>query len=198
MKDVDEGVSGRLLVHVCCATCYLGIAQDLAGRGLEFEGYFFNPNVHPLLEFRKRLKAGRVLAHDAKLAISFEEEYGLVEWLRAVVGREDERCEVCYRMRLERTAREAHARGFAGFTTTLLASPHQKHDRVRQLGDEAGRKFAVEFVYHDWRSTHESGCEEARRRSLYRQQYCGCIYSESERYEATGKELWQGGRDQKS
>lgn len=186
-----EHPTGRVLVHVCCATCYLGIAADLDKQGVEFEGFFFNPNVHPLIEFRRRLKACRVLSHDAKLPMTFDEEYGLVGWLRTVVGHENERCELCYRMRLERTAQEASKRGFAAFTTTLLASPHQRHDRVREIGLEIAQRAGVGFLYRDWRETHESACAQSKGRSLYRQQYCGCIYSEYDRFRNTTTHLWR-------
>ena len=191
MTDDSENSAGRVLVHVCCATCYLGVAADLRSRGVEFEGYFYNPNVHPLLEFRRRLKACKVLSHDAGLPMTFDEEYGLVGWLRTMVGHEDERCERCYRMRLERTAETAAKRGFAGFTTTLLASPHQRHEKVREIGEELAGRFGVKFVYRDWRGTHDEACAGSKARSLYRQQYCGCIYSEYDRFKNTTTHLWQ-------
>lgn len=195
MKDEETSCAGKVLVHVCCAACYLGVAQELQGAGVAFEGYFYNPNVHGLLEFRRRLKACKQLAHDVGLAMTFDEEYGLARWLDAVAGRETVRCETCWRMRLERTAEVARERGFGGFTTTLLASLHQDHEKVREVGREVGQRAGVEFVYHDWRPAHERGCEEAKRRSLYRQQYCGCIYSEYERFRDTGRHLWRGGED---
>ena len=101
MNAEAQQVSGGLLVHVCCATCYIGVAGDLSRRGIEFDGFFYNPNVHPLIEFRRRLKACRVLAHDASLPLSFDENYGLVQWLRTVVGHEhgQDRCEENARLR---------------------------------------------------------------------------------------------------
>ncbi len=180
-------------MHVCCATCYLGVAGDLSRCGIEFDGFFYNPNVHPLIEFRRRLKACRVLAHEMGLPLSFDENYGLVQWLRALIGHEQEqdRCDICCRERLRRTAEAARDAGLGSFTTTLLSSPHQRHERLHEIGREVAQCVGVEFFYRDWRSTHEAACAQAARRSLYRQQYCGCIYSEYERFRDTTRHLWR-------
>lgn len=180
-----------VLVHVCCATCYLKVADDLHERRVDFEGFFYNPNIHPLLEFRRRLKACKVLAHDVGLSMRFDEDYGLFEWLREVAGHEDRRCDICYRMRLTRTAQVARDEGFAAFTTTLLVSPEQRHEALHRMGEEIADQVGIKFLYHDWRPLYESACAEAKDRSLYRQQYCGCIFSEYERYRNTGKHLWR-------
>jgi hypothetical protein len=187
----EAGPGRRVLVHVCCAACWLGLAEDLSARGLRAEGFFHNPNIHPLLEFRRRLKAVRLLAHDTRLTLHADGEYGLTRWLREVVGNEDRRCEICYHMRLTRTAERARDEGFDAFTTTMLVSPQQQHDLLRSLGEELARSVGVAFLYHDWRASYEAGGSEAKRRRLYRQQYCGCIYSEYERYRDTGKHLWR-------
>lgn len=188
---MSEHETDRVLVHVCCAICYVGVAQDLAARSIGFGGFFYNPNIQPLIEFRRRMKACQVLAHDTGLPLSVDESCNPAEWLRQVVGREEQRCDVCYRMRLEHSAQAARQGGYASFTTTLLASPHQKHERLRQLGDEIAAESGLGFFYVDWRGTHESARSQARRRNLYRQQYCGCIYSEYERYRDTGEHLWR-------
>ena len=194
-----------LLVHVCCAECLLGPLEELRRRG--FAAYFYNPNIHPLLEFRRRLKAVKLLAHDLKLDLLCDEEYGLRDFLERVDWRsqtspgparptgqpsqvQPNRCRGCYELRLAGTAETAAARGFAAFTTTLLASRRQNHDLVRQVGEEAARRYGVPFAYFDWRPLAEAGHQEAKRRSLYRQQYCGCIFSEFDRYQDTGLHLW--------
>jgi len=212
-----------LLIHVCCAECLLGPLEELrpyptrgptagpdGGRG--FTAYFYNPNIHPLLEFRRRLKAVKLLAHNLKLDLLCDQEYGLRDFLERVDWRgqtspssaqppacpqtvgtnqaEPNRCRGCYELRLARTAETAAARGFAAFTTTLLASRRQNHDLVRQVGEEAARRYGVPFAYFDWRPLAEAGHLEAKRRSLYRQQYCGCIFSEFDRYRDSRLHLW--------
>ena len=186
----------RLLAHVCCAPCWLACQPEwdrLVGRDGRWQAFFFNPNIHPLIEFRRRLKAVRVLAHDRRWPLAVEEGYGLREFLEQVDWRGEGRCGDCYRLRLRATAEAARQQGYGHFTTTLLASTDQPHELVRQIGDEVGGEAGVTFVAEDWRPLSRRGYEEARRRSLYRQQYCGCIFSEFERYRDTGLHLYRGG-----
>jgi len=187
-----------ILLHVCCAECLLGPLDDLQRGGLL--GLFYNPNIHPLIEFRRRLKAVKVLAEQRGVEVLCDETYGLWDFLGSVDWRrrDDEgrrtRCRACYRLRLQRTAEVAAERGLEAFSTTLLVSRHQMHDAVRQVGEEVARDTGVAFAYHDWRHLAERGHDEARRRSLYRQQYCGCVFSEYERYRDTGLHVYRPGR----
>lgn len=185
----------KLLAHVCCASCWLACAPEwgtAVGPGGRWEGFFSNPNIHPLVEFRRRLKAVRTVADDCGWPIVVEEGYGLREFLEQVDWRGDGRCADCYRLRLRATAAEARRRGFDHFTTTLLASTQQEHERVRLVGEEVARSLGVAFFAGDWRPAAARGHAEARRRSLYRQQYCGCVFSEYERYRDTGLHLYHG------
>ena len=185
----------KLLAHVCCASCWLACAaawDQAVGPGGRWEGFFWNPNIHPLVEFRRRLKAVRTVADDCGWPVVVEEGYGLREFLEQVDWRGDGRCADCYRLRLRATAVEARRRGFDHFTTTLLASTQQDQERVRSVGEEVARGFGVAFFAEDWRPAAERGHAEARRRSLYRQQYCGCIFSEYERYRDTGLHRYRG------
>ncbi len=184
----------KLLAHVCCAPCWLACAPEwdgLVGPDGRWQACFYNPNIHPLLEFRRRLKAVRILACERRWPLSFDEGYGLREFLLQVDWQDEERCSDCYRLRLRGVARRAADLGFDHVTTTLLASVHQGHELVRQAGEEAAREAGVTFVAADWRALAKRGHEEARRRSLYRQQYCGCIFSEFDRYRNTGLHLYR-------
>jgi hypothetical protein len=174
----------KILLHTCCAICLAGICGALRARRVEFTAFFHNPNVHPLTEWRKRLKATRLLCERENLTLDADETYGLVEFLRAVVGREEvpSRCRVCYSLRLTRTAERAKALGFDAFSTTLLASTRQDLALVRDVAADVSRNTGVAFLDEDWPHAHETGLESARKMSLYRQQYCGCVYSEFDRY----------------
>jgi hypothetical protein len=97
-------------------------------------------------------------------------------------------------MRLEETARVAAERGFSAITTTLLASGHQDHEAVRRMGEQAAAGRGLAFHYEDWRPLGKRGHEDAKRRHLYRQQYCGCIFSEEERFAPTSLHLYRGGK----
>jgi len=185
----------RLYLHACCAVCLAGVARRLRERGIDFTAFFYNPNVHPLLEWRKRLKATQVLCEREKIALEVDETYGLVEFVRSVVHHESvpERCEVCYRERLGRTAEHAKAAGVEAFSTTLLASREQDLALVRRVASEVSKNTGVAFMDADWRDAHDAADEIVRKMSLYRQQYCGCVYSEYDRYKDTRKELYRGG-----
>jgi epoxyqueuosine reductase len=180
------------LVHICCAPCLLGPLKELQSEG--FTGYFYNPNVQGLVEFRRRLKAVKLLSVQRRFELEADESYGLSDFLEQVDWRQvpPERCRACYRLRLDRTARVAREKGFEAFTTTLLVSRHQPHEIVREVGEEVGRQIGIEFRYHDWRHLADEGLTEASRLSLYRQGFCGCIFSERERYENTRLHCYKG------
>jgi hypothetical protein len=182
----------RVLLHICCGPCAIEPFERLEAEGHEVTGYFCNPNIHPLIEFRRRLKAVKVLQERLPLAVIHEEEYGLTEYLDAVNWRGPDRCADCYRLRLRRTARTAAGRGFDAFTTTLLSSTHQDHDLVRRIGREEAEAAGTAFLCADWREHAEAGHERARKMNLYLQNYCGCVFSERERFEDTTKHLYRG------
>ena len=178
----------RVLIHICCGICAIEPVRALREEGLAVKGFFYNPNIHPFMEFQKRLKAAKIAAERLNLEVSFDENYGLIPFLRSMVTNEaadfspQVRCEICYRMRLEKTAEVAAKDKFAFFTTTLLSSPHQNQELLRRIGEEVGAKFGTTFLYRDMRTLHEESKREAKKMSLYSQQYCGCIFSEFERY----------------
>ncbi|MDL2216323.1 epoxyqueuosine reductase QueH [Desulfovibrio sp. OttesenSCG-928-M14] len=103
-------------------------------------------------------------------------------WLLAVAGREEERCAFCLRLRLRMTANLAKARNFDAFTTSLLYSRHQQHDHIRALGEQCAKESGTTFFYRDFRPTWQEGITLSKEWGIYRQPYCGCVFSEYERY----------------
>jgi hypothetical protein len=185
----------KILLHSCCAVCLAGTAGELHGRKIAFTAFFFNPWVQPLLEWRRRLKATRVLCDRLKLPLEADETYGLAEFLRAAAEQPGSpaRCESCYRVRLGRTAERAKALGFDAFSTTLLASPEQDLALVRRVAEQTAARIGVPFEDLDLAGAHAAGEEFAKKYNIYRQQYCGCVFSEYDRYKDTRDELWRGG-----
>jgi len=171
-----------VLLHICCANCAIYPLQQLHGRGDAVVGYFFNPNIHPYQEYRKRLEALKHYSESEGLEVIYRDEYLLEEFLENVSHRVDQRCGYCYTLRLGAAAREAKERGFDRFSTTLLQSGHQDHALIRETGERVAREIGVPFYYEDFRPGWRKGLEVSKRMELYRQQYCGCIYSEKERY----------------
>jgi epoxyqueuosine reductase len=172
-----------ILLHVCCGPCLLYPAQVLEGEGTDFTCYFFNPNIHPYREFKNRLNSFKELAEARRYSVYIDPDYGLRAFLRAVVFHEEKRCSSCYRMRLEKTARLARESGYAAFSTTLLYSTYQNHALIRSEAASASEVHQLPFFYHDFRLGWQQGIDEAKTCNLYRQSYCGCIYSEQERYD---------------
>ena len=188
-KKMDRSV----LLHTCCAVCLPGTLRCLQEEGFRVKGYFYNPNIHPLLEFRKRLKAVKVMNERLKIPFHYSNKYGLHMFLALLEGRHGTgRCKICYEHRLAVTARFARLNGFDGFTSTLLVSHEQHHEMIRELGNSIAEREGMEFVYRDFRPFMEEGKETARRVNVYRQQYCGCIFSEEDRFKDSGTDLYKG------
>jgi len=155
----------------------------LRDEGNTPQGFFFNPNIHPFKEFRRRLETLEDLASKTGIVVEFEEQYGMREFLRAVVFEEEKRCKTCYAMRLEATAIRAKETGADAFSSTLLYSRYQNHNLIREVGDKMAEKHNISFYYRDFREGWQTGIDMAVEYGLYRQPYCGCIYSEQERYD---------------
>jgi predicted adenine nucleotide alpha hydrolase (AANH) superfamily ATPase len=181
----------RILVHVCCGPCSVMPLKKILGERAEVWGFFHNPNIHPLEEFKKRLAAVKALAGYLELDVIYDESYSPMSFVKGVrihTGVKDgvppfrKRCEYCYSERLEVTAREAKARGFDAFTSSLLYSHYQDHESIKRAGLEFGQKYGIIFYYEDFRPMWQAGIDESKRLGLYRQKYCGCAYSKIERY----------------
>ncbi len=173
----------KLLLHVCCAPCSTFTLNRLREQNIDVSGYFYNPNIHPYREFRKRLTTLKDFAAIQDFPLEIDSEYGLTEYLRKVVFHEKQRCKICYDMRLEKTAKQAVKSGADAFSSTLLYSRYQNHEAITKIGRQMAEKYGVEFYYDDFREGWQEGIDKAIEMDLYRQPYCGCIYSEQERYD---------------
>ena len=178
---------GRVLLHICCGPCGIHPVEALRQEGFEVQGFFYNPNIHPFQEYERRRQALAQLAESVSLPVTWTEDYDLEGWLRMVVFREADRCPFCWQRRLEQTAREAKAGGFDGFSSTLLYSKYQDHGRLRELGETLAQQYQVPFLYRDFREGWKRGLEASKEMGLYRQPYCGCIFSERDRYQKPGR-----------
>ncbi len=173
----------KILLHVCCGPCTVYPLQVLRAESFEVTGYFYNPNIHPYREFKRRIAALVTFAEKKKFALEIDRNYGLTEYLRRVVHHEDKRCSICYDMRLGRAAARAAELGLDGFSTTLLYSKYQNHTLLKEKCARLAQKHGLQFVYRDFREGWQQGIDQSIAMDLYRQPYCGCIYSEQERYD---------------
>jgi len=173
----------NLLLHVCCAPCTIYPFTVLQQEGFKVTGYFHNPNIHPFLEFKRRLSTLEQFSSASNLSLIVDKEYGLRDFVRKVAFHEEERCQICYLLRLEKTVSLAKILGFEAFTTTLLYSKYQSHSLLIEICRSLSTSYGVEFLYRDFRSGWQYGVDRSMDLNMYRQPYCGCIYSEQERYD---------------
>ena len=171
-----------LLLHICCIGCGIHVAEEL-GRDFSVRLYFYNPNIFPASEYEKRLKETKRVAEMMKLGLIIG-AYDHGAWLGIIAGHETdpergERCRLCYRDRLEKTAEKAAAEKADYFTTTLSVSPHKDARAIGAIGREAASRRGVKFLDRDFkkRDGFKKACAKSRELGLYRQDYCGCEFS---------------------
>ena len=172
----------KIMLHICCAPCSIYPINILREDSFDIMGFFFRNNIHPFTECVKRQETLESYAEMIDLHVIYQEGYDLNGFLQNIVFRESKRCSYCYHERLKSTALIAKRGKFDYFTSTLLYSKFQKHDMVKSIGESVGSAVGIPFYYHDFRKGWKLGVEESKRLELYRQKYCGCIYSEKERF----------------
>lgn len=174
--------SDGVLLHICCAPCSIACIESLLTEGLSPTGFWFNPNIHPYTEYRARKGALLEYARLIDLPLVLEGDYGLRPFVRGVAEDIEGRCLYCYDVRMCAAAQHAAQNGFTHFTSTLFISPYQNHELLRQSAERAAQAFSVSFLYRDFRPLFRQGQDKARELSLYMQKYCGCMFSEEDRY----------------
>jgi len=172
----------NILLHICCGNCAIYPVKMLREQNHQLTGYFFNHNIHPSQEYSRRLETAREYADNVELPLMIDDEYLLEEFLANVASDPATRCEYCYRSRLARTAEKAHIEGYQSFSTTLLYSRYQNQDAIIAFGNQLAAEYKLTFIGQDFRPGWNEGIRISKEMGLYRQQYCGCIYSEKDRY----------------
>ena len=175
----------RILLHACCAPCLMAPYKHL-NEIHEITVFWYNPNIQPYREYLRRLKAFREYTRREGIKTIEDLSYPLEDWLlkASLLSKESNilRCRFCYGDRLYRTALMANKLRMDAFTTTLLLAPYQKHEIIKEIGEKISRKMGIKFYYEDMRKWFNEGEEMARKAGIYRQGYCGCIFSEADRY----------------
>ncbi|SDB47712.1 hypothetical protein SAMN05660653_02342 [Desulfonatronum thiosulfatophilum] len=173
---------GKLLLHVCCGPCALIPVRELRCEGMDPDGLFYNPNIHGVSEYLKRRETLQETANRLNLPIiCLDDEYDPRLFFRAVANREDDRCPHCYRLRLERTFLFAREHGYSCVSTTLLYSKYQNREAILAVGRELQDRTGIRFLGRDFRQGWQEGIDLSKEWGLYRQLYCGCLYSEMDR-----------------
>jgi len=178
----------KLLVHTCCAPCLIAPLISLR-KEWDVTLLWYNPNIHPYTEYLKRRDTLKEFADKENISVIWQDEYDLEKYLNHTGTKSTERCYSCYELRLLRTAQIAMGKGFDAFTTTLLYSIYQQHESVKEIGEKLAEQFGIDFYYQDWRELWQEGIDLSKQAEMYRQGYCGCIFSEQERYWKSNKIL---------
>jgi predicted adenine nucleotide alpha hydrolase (AANH) superfamily ATPase len=172
----------KLLLHACCAPCAIYVLQELA-KDYEVAIYFYGPNIHPGQEYLARREEMKKYA--TKVGFDFlEGEYETARWFAKTKGLEQEpergkRCDICFAMRLRKTASQAKTDGYDAWATVLTLSPHKDAVKINTLGEKLAAEYQISFIGRDWKKQNgfRIACELAKEEDFYRQNYCGCIYS---------------------
>lgn len=173
----------NLLLHTCCAPCSVYCIDNLREQNIEPTLFWYNPNIHPYKEYEARRDCLKQYAESINVKAIFEENYGLKEFCKNTIEDLENRCSnYCYITRLEKTVQYAKENGYDTFTSTLFVSPYQKHEELKRICEDLSKKYNIEFLYIDFREGFRAGQAKARELGLYMQKYCGCIFSEEERY----------------
>jgi epoxyqueuosine reductase len=172
----------KVLLHICCAPCSIFPVEVLREEGNEVMGFFFRNNIHPYTECIKREQTLKEYAETIKLKVIYQKGYELEKFLQIIAFREAERCRICYHERLYAACKVAKKGNFDAFSSTLLYSKFQNHELICSTGKAIGKKEGIKFLHRDFREGWKHGIEKSKQLKMYRQQYCGCIYSEKQRY----------------
>ncbi len=188
----------HILLHVCCGPCAIVPILRLREKGHTVTALFVNPNIHPLSEYLRRRAALVECAQKLECNVLYRDDaWNIQQWLSDVAGTRAggaARCAYCYESRLHSTAQmvkefsmpqagQSDGSVFTAFSSSLLYSRYQDHEQIVRVAESAATKFAVPFYYEDFRDEWQKGIDLSKEFDLYRQAYCGCIYSEAERYE---------------
>ena len=186
-NKTDSSLSSKedkpnLLLHICCAPCATYVIELLRGD-FDLTAFFYNPNIQPEAEYNRRRDEVRRLAALMGFKLICLDQ-GQEEWLEKVRGWEDEpeggyRCQICYKFRLEKSAQYAKEEGFCWYASTLSISPHKQAKVINKIGRGLGEKHEINFFQADFkkRDGFKKSCELSNKYELYRQDYCGCLFS---------------------
>lgn len=182
----------RMLLHICCAPCSTYVLE-LLGVNYDVTGFFYNPNIHPVSEYQKRENEMKRYAQNIGVELICG-EYEDERWFDMVKGLENEteggkRCFLCFCIRLRETAKFAKEHGYNIITTTLSISPHKNAELINQIGGDLAKEFKIDFYSADFkkRGGFEKSIKRSKEFGLYRQSYCGCIFSKKEAEERMRK-----------
>lgn len=195
ISSMEQSVRPALLLHSCCGPCSSYVLEYLT-QFFDISVLFFGPNIQPQQEYEKRLLSQKMVLKTMGIKLmecEYEgERFDAIAKPLSSEPEGGERCTLCFALRIEEAAKRAKEHGFDFFCTTLSVSPHKDAGRINKIGKEMAEKYAVKWLYSDFKKKggYARSVELAEQMELYRQDYCGCVYSlaEAKRREAAKKE----------
>lgn len=194
MNKCSEGET--LLLHVCCAPCSSAVLERL-GNFFKITIFFYNPNIDTILEYNKRLDELKRFISSFKTKYKIDliaAEHRAIDFKNIALGLENEvergpRCYKCYHLRLKETAKVAFENNFTYFATSLTLSPYKNSNWLNEIGEALEKEFKVNYLYSDFKKKngYKRSIELSKEYNLYRQDYCGCIFSKKQRENMTNK-----------
>lgn len=178
----------NILLHICCAPCEIYPVEKLRKDKHTACGFFYNPNVHPYSEYLKRKDEVEKYSKEAQLTVAYP-DYDIKEYFQYIIDIENQknRCHVCWRLRIKKCAQFAKENSFDAFTATLLGSPYQDHEVLKNICEDIAQVAGVKFYYEDFRAGFKAAHDKAKTKGIYCQNYCGCLFSEKERIEKNAR-----------
>jgi epoxyqueuosine reductase len=173
----------KILLHVCCGPCGTASVKRLQEEGYQVVGYYYNPNIHPEDEYERRLKEAKKLAKTSKISLIID-DYEPQDYFEVVKGKEDnpkERCLECWSLRLQKTAEKAKELNIKMIGSTLRISPYQNQIELLKIGQEIAKAHGLDFYDKDLVSCFQESVQISKSQEMYRQKYCGCIFSKKYR-----------------
>ncbi|WEG36399.1 epoxyqueuosine reductase QueH [Amygdalobacter nucleatus] len=177
LKEKVGARKPRILLHVCCAPCGEYPYKQLLEEGFDVKVLFYNPNIHPIEEWKLRKHNVEIFSHLHHADCSYDDTYLESNWRNINSKFQEDHCRMCYQMRLDFAAKAAYEFNCDTFTTSLFVSPWQRHEMLKISARVSGKKLKMPFYYEDFRVGYRLGQNMAREDGLYRQRYCGCIFS---------------------
>ncbi len=174
----------KLLLHICCGPCSLYVIDKLKellnNNEDSITGIFANPNIHPYDEFLRRQESTKAACKNKNIPLILLDDFDMEKW-ENYSGIRENRCRMCYNTRLNVVGKYAKENGFTHMSTTLLVSPYQNKELIKYEGEKLAGIYGINFFYRDFSEGFREGQKQAKELGLYRQKYCGCIKSLSER-----------------
>ena len=189
--------SPKVLLHVCCGVCATSVIERLREEGFDITAFFYNPNIHPQSEYLRRKETFIEVAERMKFPYMIG-EYEVSEWMKRIKGFEKEpeggkRCGICFKFRLMRTYEKFREGNFSYFTTTLTVSPYKNAEIINSIGKSIDKEAFLERNFKK-KDGFKRSIELAKKWNLYRQDYCGCVFSKMERERARKFRIENKGR----